>query len=65
LGLVAGRSTSRPSWQTKSSTRDEMPGPGPATRLAYSAATVAFFVCAIALVVSSWLREPEGRELPD
>jgi len=42
-----------------------VPGPGAATRLAYSAATVAFFVYAIALVVSSWLREPESGELPD
>jgi MFS family permease len=42
-----------------------MPGFGPATRLAYSASIVAFFIYAIALMLSSWLREPQSGELPD
>jgi MFS family permease len=42
-----------------------MPGAGPATQLAYSAASVAVLVYAIALITSCWLREPEGTQLPD
>jgi hypothetical protein len=42
-----------------------MPGAGPATQLAYSAASVAVLVYAIALIASCWLREPEGTQLPD
>jgi hypothetical protein len=42
-----------------------MPGAVPATRLAYSAATVVILAYAIALLASSWLREPERAQLPD
>ena len=42
-----------------------MPGSGPAARLAYSAGTVALLACAVGLVGSFWLFEPEGDQLPD
>lgn len=42
-----------------------MPGASPAAQLAYSAATVVLLVYAIALLASSWLREPVRAELPD
>ena len=42
-----------------------MPHVNAATRLAYSAGTVAVVVYSIALVASFWVREPEGGQLPD
>ncbi len=42
-----------------------MPGATPFARLAYAAATVAFFCYATSLVASFWLPEPEHAELPD
>jgi Major Facilitator Superfamily len=42
-----------------------MPGAVPATRLAYSAAAVVILAYVIALLASSWLREPERAQLLD
>ncbi len=42
-----------------------MPGGGPATRLAYAAATVAVLVYSASLTASFWLPEPDGGQLPD
>lgn len=42
-----------------------MPGSGPGARLAHSAGTVAVLACVVGLIGSSWLREPEGEQLPD
>lgn len=42
-----------------------MPGALPPTRLAYSAAAVVILAYVIALIGSSWLREPERAQLPD
>jgi MFS family permease len=42
-----------------------MPGSDSAARLAYSAGTVALLACAVGLVGSFWLFEPEGDQLPD
>jgi hypothetical protein len=41
-----------------------MPGAGPAARLAYSAGVVAVLACVIGLAGSSWLPEPQGKQLP-
>jgi MFS family permease len=41
------------------------PGPNAATRLAYSAGTVAVLAYTVSLIGSFWLREPEHAELPD
>ena len=41
-----------------------MPGVGAPARLAYSAATVAVLLYAIALAATFWLREPESDRLP-
>jgi MFS family permease len=42
-----------------------MPHGNAATRLAYSAGTVAVLIYSIALAASFWVREPEGGQLPD
>ncbi|MBV9342664.1 MAG: MFS transporter [Acidobacteria bacterium] len=42
-----------------------IPGAGPASRLAHSAAVVVVVVYTIALVASSWLHEPESTRLPE
>lgn len=42
-----------------------MPGDSTFTRVAYAAATVTLTVYAIGLIVSFWLPEPRGQELPD
>jgi MFS family permease len=42
-----------------------MPGPGAGARLAYSAGTVALLACAVGLIGSFWLPEPEGEQLPE
>jgi hypothetical protein len=42
-----------------------MPGPTPATKLAYAAAGVALVVYAIGLIASFWLPEPKQEELPE
>jgi MFS family permease len=42
-----------------------MPGATPATRLAYAAAAVGFGVYLIGYIVSWWLPEPKGDDLPE
>ena len=42
-----------------------MPAPDAGHRLAYSAGLVATAACLTGLIVSFWLREPEGNLLPD
>jgi MFS family permease len=42
-----------------------MPVGGTATRLAYSAGTVAVLAYSMSLIGSFWMREPESSELPD
>jgi predicted MFS family arabinose efflux permease len=42
-----------------------MPGPTPQTRLAYAAAIVGFGVYLAGYIVSHWLPEPKGQELPE
>ncbi|MBC8167738.1 MAG: MFS transporter, partial [Bryobacteraceae bacterium] len=42
-----------------------MSGANPSTKLAYSAAAVAFGVYAVGLLASFWLPEPQTGELPD
>ena len=42
-----------------------MPGATPPTRLAYAAALVGLFVYLMGLIISRWLPEPKGEELPE
>ena len=42
-----------------------MPGSTPPTRLAYAAALVGLLVYLMGLVISQWLPEPKGEELPE
>ena len=42
-----------------------MPGPSAATRLAYSAGTLAVLAYSLSLIGSFWLREPKHAQLPD
>jgi hypothetical protein len=42
-----------------------MSGPNAATRLAYSAGSVAVLAYTMSWIGSFWLREPEGGQLPD
>ena len=62
---IGGRTVGASSALLTTQIANVMPGAGASTQLAYAAAAVSLLACAVGLVASLWLCEPDGNRLPD